>query len=167
MIGNVHLVKISNNKIAPAIILKRYKKGNYLVSQLKKPNKNENNVVNIDKPEGLDYKSVAIAYRLNEVKETDILKYISHVSVTIVNEILKAHDKFIINNSLHKELHKIKNEISIAQFNNQNYDELEKRKDQILEELDYPITLAHHKSGSFTRLRYIPSKSIKIYYGGR
>ncbi len=115
----------------------------------------------------MKYNSVAIAYRLIEVKETDILKYISHVPVTIVIEILKTNDKYIKNNNLHKELHKIKKEITIAQFNNQNYDELEKKKDQILEELGYPITSSHHKSGSFTRLRHIPSKSIKIYYGGR
>ncbi len=33
MIGNVHLIKTSNNKIVPVVILKKAKKGYYLVSQ--------------------------------------------------------------------------------------------------------------------------------------
>lgn len=167
MIGKVYLIKISNKKAVPGIVLKKSEKSKYIVSQLKKPNKNEYNVVNIGKPEGLKYEAVAIAYRLFEVKETDLLKCISNVSVAIVDKILQTYKKFIVNNNLHTELHKIKKKITIAQFNNQDYEKLEKRKDQILEEIGYPITSSFHKSGDFTRLRYVPSKSIKIYYGGR
>lgn len=166
MIGEVHLIRKSN-KIVPAIILKEISKGIYLTSQLKKPTKNEQNVVKIGQPEGLNYNSVAICYRLEKVERKDILKCISIVSLKTVAVILETHEKY--NNyhkfkELHKELHIIKNKINAAQFNNENYKELEKRRDEIFEELGYE-PLRSSMSSEYKGIRYIPnSKGVKIIF---
>lgn len=167
MVGEIHLIRINDKKIVPGIVLQEYKKGNYLISRLKEPKKDELNIVYIGQPSGLKFKSVAIAYKLIKTEEKNILKYISNVTTKVVKEILDTNNKYTKNCELHKELHQLKKEINIAQFNNKPYKDLEKRKDEILEELGYPITQSNYRLGDYTRLRYIPSKSIKIYHGGR
>lgn len=62
---------------------------------------------------------------------------------------------------------KLKKEINIAQFNNESYKDLEERKDEILEDLGYPITQSYFRACDFTKLRYVTSKSIKNYCRGR
>lgn len=163
MIGEIHLIRKSN-KIVPSIILTEISKGIYLASQLKKPNKNEQNVAKIGQPEGLNYNSVAICYRVEKVERKDILKCISIVSLKTVAVIIETHEKYNKTKELHKELQIIKSKINAAQFNNENYKELEKRRDEIFEELGYEPLRSSMSSG-YKGIRYIPnSKGVKIIF---
>lgn len=169
VIGGIYLVKRNNKRIVPAIIVDINKNGRLLASQLKPfTDKKEKNVVYIGKPDGLRNESVAIAYFMIEIKEKDILSYISKIEEYQVKEIIKKYEKFLKMQNLHKELNDIKKKIALAQFNNQDYKNLEERKSKVLEELGYKEVFKSSPYRQFNGFREAPSTGyIKVYKGGR
>jgi len=102
------------------------------------------------------------------LKKKNIVKKISEVDISKSKEVIEKYKNYIKIQNLHKELHDLKRKITLAQFNNVDYKELEERKSQVLKELGYEEK--HHVSQNrmFDGFRVAPTPGyIKVYKGGR
>ncbi|MFR8870766.1 hypothetical protein [Paraclostridium sordellii] len=61
-------------------------------------------------------------------------------------------------NNLHKELKIIKKKIEICKFNNKDYEKLQIRRDDIIEELGFATDINSYKNEKFNGYRVAPSK---------
>lgn len=196
MEGEICLIKISNQKVVPALclevatdyllfaqlrqankedifntqsreIMKERNKGKPEKDQIKIREKYEINTVFIGKPEGLNSKSVVMVKKLYRIKKREIIKKIAKVPMQTVDNCLSLIEQVKKINQLQKELQIVKNKIQLAQINNEKYSEYEKIRDKLLKEIGYSIR-SKKKKTSYRNYREVPNKGyIKIYYGGR
>ncbi|MGE6500064.1 hypothetical protein ACQKF0_06825 [Bacillus wiedmannii] len=196
MKGSICLIKISSQKIVPALCLEeksdtllfaqlreatdedifntqdrekmeRVNKGKPERDQIRIREKYEINTVFVDQPEGLNSKSVVMVKKLYKVKKNKIIKNIVSVSEEIVIKCKKLIEEITEIAELQRELQALKKKVQLAQMNNEKYTHHELRIEEILREIGYP----RRKKGtqkSFHNYREVPNKGyIKIYYGGR
>jgi hypothetical protein len=197
MKGNIHLVRISNQKVIPALCLGKNSENYYLFAQIRKANEEdifntkdrkemENfnkdrkerdqikirakfqiDSVYIDQPKGINSKSVVMVKKLYRLKNQDVLKEIAKVSETIVTECYDLINQIKEIANLQKEMQMLKRKIQLAQMNNEIYTKYEIRIDQILKELGYP-KIKKRKKKPYNNYREVPNKGyIKVYHGGR
>lgn len=167
LLGKIVLLRLSGKKVIPALVFEEDQKGFVTVAQIKPfTTKKEKNVVDIGEVKGLRSHSVVMAYRVYKESQSSIIKKIATVGLEKVNETKQLSEKFISHKKLHEELREIKKKINLAQFNNEDYREEQKRLYEILDELGYPIKdTTGERRGLFP---LAPTKGpIKIYYGGR
>lgn len=196
MEGKIFLIRVADKKIVPALCLGK-RLNDFLFAQIRKANqsdyinpqerekmekynndkaekdqmrireKNNTDSIYINKPNGLNTKSVVMVKKLYQVKKQDILKEISHVPQRIVtrcNDLIQQVDEVM---KLQKELQSLKKKIELAQINNEKYTQYEIRIDQILKELGYP-RIKKGKKKPYNNYREVPNKGyIRIYHGGR
>ncbi|WKA53184.1 hypothetical protein [Planococcus shixiaomingii] len=167
MEGVVCLIKISADRIVPALCLKEVN-GSYSFAQIrrasnedivniqpaknekvkdKKRKKEENQMTNnkkqevdsiyIGQPAGLKSTSVVMLRKIFLINNNAIIKQIAEVPIEDYQKCLQTFRKIKRINELHQQLHRIKKKIQLAQYNNEKYGDLEKLKDQILKEIGY------------------------------
>ena len=196
MEGEICLIKISNQKVVPALCLevardyllfaqlrkankedifntqsrekmKEFNKGRPEKDQIKIREKYEINTVFIGKPEGLNSRSVVMVKKLYRIKEKEIIKKIAKVPMQTFYNCLSLIEQVKKKNNKQKELQMVKNKIQLAQINNEKYSEYEKVRDKLLKEIGYSIR-SKKKKTTYRNYREVPNKGyIKIYYGGR
>ena len=165
MVGTIYLIKLKDEKVIPGVILKPLGNEHYKVSQLKPPRseKIKKNVIDIGKPTGLKYHSVAIAYKVLKIHKSQLIKQISQIEAHVANDILEMNCRYIEKQSLHEELRSVKQKIALAQFNNESYKALDRRKSEILAKLGYNSSSGNRGNRHFAGFRVAPTKGrIKI-----
>lgn len=168
MQGNICLVDIDEGRF-PVLLFRKNKHGIFGLRIKKYENKDESNTVYIGKPNGLKMMSaVVVIDKLYNVRLKDIVKNMAVIDKDKFKEITNAYDKFHENDKLlHEEMHKIKKKIALAQINNTDYSDLQKRLDYILEKLNYVNKSERYKK-PYKNFREVPTnRYIKIYRGGR
>lgn len=196
MEGSICLIRISNQKVVPALCLEE-KLNTLLFAQLRKATdedifntlgretmervnkgkperekirireKYEKNTVFINQPEGLNSKSVVMVQRLYTIKKNEIIKEIAKVSEEIIVQSKSLIEEILEIAELQKELQTLKKKVQIAQMNNEKYTHYELRIDEILELIGYP-RMKKKKQKPYHNYREVPNKGyIKIYNGGR
>jgi hypothetical protein len=197
MKGKIHLIKVSNEKVVPALCLEEAADNSFLFAQIRKANKEdifneqdrekmekynkgmcernqmkirkkyEIDTIYIDQPNGLDSKSVVMIKKLYQVKSKDVLKEISQVPQIMVKKCIELIKQVEEVRQLQKEMQTLKRKIQLAQINNEKYTQYEIRIDQILKELGYP-KIKKGKKKPFQNYREVPNRGyIKVYRGGR
>ncbi|PFI17420.1 hypothetical protein [Bacillus cereus] len=198
MIGSICLIKISSQKIVPALCLEeksdtllfaqlrkatdedifntqdrdkmaRVNKGKPKRDQIRIREKYEINTVFVDRPKGLNSKSVVMVKKLYSVKKNDIIKNIAQVSEEIVIKCKSLIEQVRRIAELQKELQVLKKKVQLAQMNNEKYTHHELRIEKILGEIGYKRQKNKEKRiKTYGNYREVPNKGfIKIYYGGR
>ena len=129
---------------------------------------NNKNLVHIGYPEGLKSESVAMIYRVFEIDSHYVIRKLSEISGQKAKQIRKEYINYYSKKELHEEMHKLKSEILIAQMNNTDYKEKEKRLGVVLNKLGYKQRDKEPKGKGYDRYRVIPNAGrIKVYHGGR
>ena len=197
MKGSIYLIKISDQRIVPALCLDeleneilfaqirtandedifnnldakkmiKYNKGRREKDQIKIRQKHEINTIYIDQPQGLKSKSVVMVKKTYNLQKRDIVKVIAKVPEDTVIKCLELQKQIVKKDDLHQELQTVKKRILLAQMNNEGYQHYEKRKDEILREIGYSNNDKKVNNKPFLNYREVPNKGyIKIYRGGR
>ncbi|NCB42800.1 MAG: hypothetical protein EOM59_09290 [Clostridia bacterium] len=192
-LSKIVLARMLDNRIIPLLLIscknetygglkiKNYDTLRSYEDELKSPlrfierNKLQKKITNIKKwsviigqPDGLRYKSYVFISKPIEVPTSNIVREIASLDRNLMKTVLEKYEKYNQNQLLHKELHTLKQEILIAQLNNENYVEKEERLNQILLKLGYDVEQRGGSPRKENWYREIPSKGPwKIYLGGR
>lgn len=197
-IGDLYLIKTKDNKVFPILYVKnkdnkyfcfklrkasdgdlfnhldikqrlKYNKGKPAKEHKKILNESEIKTVLLDKPLNSQSKSVVKIGEIYGFNPNIVLKKIGKISMAFVEKCLERHAFIMKAHDLHNELHEIKKKIKYAQFNNERYSHLEKRKDEILNELGYDMSgqKAHSINTRKNNLTLKHRGINKSFYSGR
>ncbi|SKC90415.1 hypothetical protein [Maledivibacter halophilus] len=120
----------------------------------------------IGKPKGLKFESLIRLNELYTASKTSIKKEISQIDKSTFKKLKQIYLGEKIYNKLHNRMHILKNRIQISKLNNENYRDLQKELEIILQQLGYPIAGKYFKKGKYGNYRELPTKGyIKVYRG--
>jgi len=135
--------------------------------QIRNPKKYEIDTVFIGSPKGLKSESVVMVSKAHLIRPNQIIRKLSQVSEKLVKACLALQVEVNHINKLKKELGMLKKKIQLAKMNNERYSDLEKRFEQIRDEIGYPEYKDSDPSG-YLNYREVPNKGyIRIFFGGR
>lgn len=167
MNGKVFLIRLSTERIVPALCLLDVKEvlsfaqirkavdeeENHIQPPLNKEAKNKNgkkektNAINdnkkfndtvyIGQPVGLKSPSVVMLKKIHFIKRSAVIKQIAELTAKDFKKCLQTFETTEKVRNSHQKLYKIKKRIQLAQYNNEKYRDLEIQKDQLLKELGY------------------------------
>ncbi|WP_306010444.1 hypothetical protein [Bacillus sp. MMSF_3328] len=171
--GKIYIIKSNENKFVPALCISEEKNGLFLFLQIRSVKHKEKNKGNlsaffIGKPAGLNDFSEVMLNRVHKVTVQGIKKELATIKQIILLNVKKARKNSLKQKRLHQELHNLKGRIQLAQMNNERYDHLERKLEDVLMKLNYYPRRERKTEKGYEHYRETPYKGyIKVYLGGR
>lgn len=173
-------MRITDDEIQPMMIIKKNKKEVAAFRVIPYKN-NMRDVIYIGKKCSLRFEAAILTSRAYKLSIERLIKVLPITPSKIdekeltrsLNKALKKYNEMckyeqpreiVSINDLHKELKRINRKIEICKFNNEDYSQLQIRRDDIVDELGFATDIKRYNHKQFNGYRVAPSKGyIKIY----